>query len=68
MNNTVITSFTCHTTAEGESVSYTYSEIDENGNRVKTNARAEFLVVDEAIKEKINDIKKYIHDRESATV
>lgn len=64
----VITSFTHHTTAEGEVISYTYSEIDDDGNRIKTNARKEFIVTDKAIIEKLNDIKTLISDRESATV
>lgn len=64
----IITSFTHHTTAEGDNISYTYTEVDSDGNRLKSNARAEFLVMDDEIKQKIADIKEYIHDRKSATV
>ncbi len=63
-----ITSFTAHTTAEGERLSYTYSEIDENGTLVKSNERATCIVLDEGIKQKIDEINKFLLDRESATV
>lgn len=63
-----ITSFTAHTTAEGERLSYTYSEIDENGTLVKSNERATCIVIDEGIKQKIEEINKFLLDRESATV
>lgn len=39
MNTKMITSFTCHQTAEGIRVSYTYSIIDYNGNLIKSNER-----------------------------
>lgn len=40
-----ITSRTYFTTAEGERVSLTYSEIDENGNIIKENERVNRIVV-----------------------
>lgn len=46
-----ITSFTSHTTAEGERVSYTYSEIDDNGTLVTSNKRATCIILDVGIKE-----------------
>ncbi len=63
-----ITSFTGHETAEGKRLSYTYSEIDENGTLVKSNERATCIVLDEGIKQKIDEINKFLLDRESATV
>lgn len=63
-----ITSFTAHTTAEGERLSYTYSEISEDGTLVKSNERATCIVLDESIKQKIDEINKFLLDRESATV
>ena len=63
-----ITSFTAHTTAEGERLSYTYSEISQDGTLVKSNERATCIVLDEGIKQKIDEINKFLLDRESATV
>lgn len=39
MNTKKITSFTCHQTAEGIRVSFTYSIIDSNGNLLRSNER-----------------------------
>lgn len=61
-----ITSFTAHTTAEGERLSYTYSEIDENGTLVKSNERATCIVLDTEILESINKINKFLLDRENS--
>lgn len=44
-----ITSFTAHQTAEGMRITYTYSVIDEQGNVVKSNARATLIVMNEDI-------------------
>lgn len=44
---TVITSFSIMTTAEGDNVSFTYSVIDENGNKVAENVRQSLVLVDE---------------------
>lgn len=63
-----ITSFTAHTTAEGERLSYTYSEIAEDGTLIKSNFRATCIVLNEGIKQKIDEINKFLLDRESATV
>lgn len=46
MNIKRITSFTHHKTAEGDRLSYTYSEIDAEGNLVKSNERATCIVMD----------------------
>lgn len=63
-----ITSFTAHTTAEGERLSYTYSVIAEDGTLVESNKRATCIVLDEGIKQKIDEINKFLLDRESTTV
>lgn len=69
MSNTkVITSYTSHTTAEGQRLSYTYSEIDEQGNLVKSNARATCIVMDNEILTKLSDVNKFLLDRESSTI
>lgn len=46
MNIKRITSFTHHKTAEGDRLSYTYSEIDPEGNLIKSNERATCIVLD----------------------
>jgi len=66
-NTKKITSFTAHTTAEGERLSYTYSEIDENGNLVKSNERATCIVLDPVILDSISKINKFLLDRENST-
>lgn len=60
-----ITSFTAHTTAEGERLSYTYSEIDNNGTVVKSNERATCIVLDTEIQECINKVNKFLLNREN---
>ena len=37
------------TTAEGERVSYTYMELDDNGNITSQNNRASFVALDEGL-------------------
>jgi hypothetical protein len=66
-NTKKITSFTAHKTAEGERLSYTYSEIDENGNLVKSNERATCIVLDSVILDSISKINKFLLDRENST-
>lgn len=63
-----ITSFTSHTTAEGERLSYTFSEISENGTLIKSNERATCIVMDEDIKQKIDEINKFLLDRENSII
>ena len=41
-----VTSMTILTTAEGKRLSLTFSEIDDNGNIIKENERANRVVVD----------------------
>ena len=60
-----ITSFTAHKTAEGETLSYTYSEIDDNGTVVKSNERATCIVLDVEIQECINKINTFLLNREN---
>lgn len=60
-----ITSFTQHTTAEGQRISYTYSEIDDDGNVTKSNVRATCIVVDPTIKQKLADINEFLLNRET---
>ncbi len=55
-----VTSFTSHMTAEGQRISYTYSEIDGEGNLLRQNIRENFVVVDEEILKYIEAINNYI--------
>ena len=56
-----ITSFTAHQTAEGMRLTYTYSMIDENGNLVKSNARATLIVLAEEILTNIENISEFLY-------
>lgn len=56
-----ITSFTAHNTAEGMRATFTYSLINENGDVVKSNARATTIVMDESILAAIEMINGYLY-------
>lgn len=60
---TKITSYTVHYTAEGTRVSYVYSQIDENGNLVKSNQRSSVFIMDENINQSEQAIKKWLLGR-----
>ena len=56
-----LTSFTSHVTAEGQRISYTYSEIDEGtGKLISQNTRENFVVVDNELQSHIDAINDYI--------
>lgn len=57
-----LTSFTAHVTAEGQRISYTYSEIDETGNLKSQNNRENFIVMDATLLEYIEAINDYIKE------
>lgn len=58
-----VTSFTHHTTGEGERISYTYSEIDEDGNVTKSNQRASLVVIDDDILSAVNVIGDFLAEK-----
>ena len=58
-----LTSFTHHVTAEGDRISYTYSEIDSTGKLVNQNVRENFIVVDPDLQEHVDAIRAYIENR-----
>lgn len=60
--NKLLTSFMTRQVAEGQMMSFTYSEIDESGNFRKRNAKESFLVIDEELLAHINAIEKYIKE------
>ena len=67
MINKIITSYTTFNTAEGMRLSYTYSEIDEEGNVTRSNIRKDLIVVDAALKKELNDVFNFLDEREAGT-
>lgn len=59
----VITSFTSHKTAEGTRLSATFSEINEQGQIIRSNERFNLVVVDSEIQEAIDLINQFLNDR-----
>lgn len=55
-----LTSFTHHVTAEGDRISYTYSEIDESGKLLQQNIRENFIAMDNELLGHIDSILDYI--------
>lgn len=55
-----ITSFTHHISAEGDRISYTFSELDGDGNLISQNNRKNFVVTDNGLKAHIDAINAYI--------
>ena len=59
MNNKV-TNFTYQIVPEGTRLSYTYSEINENGDIVSSNNKRSFIINDEEILESLTKVKTYL--------
>lgn len=59
----VLTSFIALNTGEGERISFTYSEVNEDGTIVSQNNKKNFLVLDSGLKDNLNEIKKYIEEK-----
>lgn len=59
----ILTSFTKLITGEGIRVSYTFSEIDELGNVVSQNNRANFVVTDTSLKSNLEAVDDYISEK-----
>ena len=51
------------TTAEGERVSYTYMELDDNGNITSQNNRGSFVALDEDFRAAITTLKNAVTER-----
>ena len=58
-----ITSFVAHQTAEGMRLTFTYSLIDEEGNVLKSNARATTIVLDAEILGNITTINEFLFNK-----
>lgn len=63
-----MTSYTMHRTGEGIRISYTYSEIDENGNVVRGNLRKDIIAVRSDIVSSLEAIETFINERLAAEV
>lgn len=59
MNNKV-TNFTYQIVSEGIRLSYTYSEINEDGDIVSSNNKRSFIINDEEILESLTKVKTYL--------
>jgi len=58
-----ITSFTHHTTSEGERISYTYSTIGEDGSLINSNERETMIVLDKGVLKHIGAITEMLAGR-----
>ena len=57
-----LTSFTKLTTGEGMRIAFTFSEVDDRGKLMSQNNKGNFILVDDEIKAKVDDIEKFIND------
>lgn len=55
----VITSVTTHVTAEGTRISFTYSEINDNGDIVTSNERVTKIITDKKMKDHVTALNDY---------
>jgi hypothetical protein len=55
-----ITAFSIHTTGEGERAAFTYSVIDENGNVVVQNKRAEVILVNDETLAAVDTLYRFL--------
>ena len=60
MNKTIITSFTSMMTSEGETISYTYSVINEDGEKIIDNARRSLVLVNDQQVHLIRQMKDFL--------
>ena len=58
-----LTSVAVVTTAEGERVSYAYTELDSDGNITSQNNRASFVALDEDLMAAIKTLKDAVNAR-----
>ena len=55
-----ITAFSIHTTGEGERAAFTYSVIDENGDVVVQNKRAEVILVNDETLTAVDTLYRFL--------
>lgn len=59
-----ITNFNYQIVQEGTRLSYTYSELNKEGDIINSNNKRSFIVTDDEILEKLKDIKTYLESKE----
>jgi hypothetical protein len=58
-----ITNFNYQVVQEGTRLSFTYSELNDDGDIISSNNRKSFIVNDEDILSKLKDIKTYLEGK-----
>ena len=58
-----INNFTYQPTLEGKRVSYTYTELNEQGDIISSNNKRNFIIVDPELETHIEAIIKYLEER-----
>lgn len=61
-----LTAFTVHTTAEGKRCAYMYSIIDEDGNIIESNKRANCVLLDETALTAVQGLEEFLNRRLAA--
>lgn len=61
-----LTAFTVHTTAEGKRCAYMYSVIDDNGNIIESNKRANCVLLEEETLAAVNTVETFLSARLAA--
>ncbi len=59
-----VTNYSYQIVQEGIRLSYTYSELNDNGDIISSNNRKSFIVTDEETKEKLRSIQSYLEQRD----
>lgn len=58
-----VTNFTYQIVQEGTRISYTYSELNEDGDIVSSNNKKSFIVTDDEMLAKLKEIKTYLESK-----
>lgn len=58
-----ITAYQVHQTGIGEQAAFTYSEIDQTGNVIAQNKRAEVVILDEKVLEAVKTIYDFLQNK-----
>ena len=61
--NIKVTNFNYQIVQEGTRISYTYSELNNDGDIVSSNNKKSFIVTDEDIIGKLKEIKTYLESK-----
>lgn len=60
---TKVTNFTYQIVQEGTRISYTYSELNKDGDIVSSNNKKSFIVTDDEMLAKLKEIKAYLESK-----